>query len=255
MKKLLIAACTALLAAWLLVGGTVNGQTTATPTPTSTSSGPPPPPPPPGGATPTPTATVTPTPSPTPVPLTAVEKLAHSSVSPRSKQSVTVTTLANASVALAIKFPNGNVKRASGTAGANGQYKFTYVQPGSRITHSSRKTSVTATATMGTETASATKTYTIGFAPLDVSAEPRSVSRGKAVTIWVHTAANTRFAVVLRYSSAFASGGGIGRTGGNGWASERVSIPSNAPKGSVDVRGSARVNGRLAGGETSFRVK
>jgi len=188
------------------------------------------------------------------VPLTLRVKLAHASVKPRQKQVITVSAAAGTSIYVGVTFPNGDSKSVDTMVGASGHYRFSYTQPGSRITHASRSAVVQVYASLGVQFRESKKRYTIGFAALDVSALPRNVKRGRSISIWVHTAPLTRFGVTLRFARPFASGGGINTTGADGWHLIRTTIPKSAPPGRVDVRANARVGGRNIGGETSFRA-
>jgi hypothetical protein len=125
-----------------------RAPSTATPTSTST-------PQPTATRTPMPTATVTPaptsTPTSTPIPLFATVRLAHSSVGIGKKQTIAVTTIANADVAVVVTFPDGAKKRGSGTAGDNGRYSWSFKQPAGHTTASKRTASVVVIATHGSE--------------------------------------------------------------------------------------------------------
>lgn len=234
MRKLVSSLGVAVAVGLLTFGGegTVHGQNP-----------PPPPPPPPGGfATPTPTATS--------VPPTLAVQIAHGNVAPRAKQSLTISTAAGVSLSVVVVFPNGDKKTHTGTANATGRLTWSYVQPGSRITHTSRTARVTVTASNGPQSVSAVRSYTIGFADLDVSAEPRAVKRGGTVTIWAHTKPSTVVSITLAGLYTLRK-----TTGGNGWTATQLSLSTGAPSGRIAVKGRANVNGRAISGETSFRVR
>lgn len=217
-------------------------------------------PPPPFVATATPLPTIPPTvvlptvPPATPVPVTARVSVKSSSISPRKQQTVTVNTSANAIVSVTIKFPNGDTKVGGGTANGSGTFSFSYTQPGSRITRKSRRATVTATASNGASSAQATATYTIGYAALDVAAQPKSQKAGKKVGIYVHTFRGTAVTVHLREGGTALRTATV-KTAGNGWAYVAYTIPSGAKSGTVDVKGTARVKGKKVSGETSFTIK
>lgn len=234
---------------------------------------PPPPPPPPSYIPPTvgppppifsPTATPAPTLAPTtvlptvgpttPAPLTAAISLSSSSVKPKKKETVTVKTEPGANVTIKVRFPNGDTKGTNGTAGSAGTVTFSYVQPGSRITKSSRKATVTAVAATGSSSAQATATYTIGYAALDVSAQPRTRKPGKQEAIYVHTAKGTAVTVHLAGSGATLKTV-IVKTASSGWAYVAYNIPSRAKAGKVDVKATATVKRKKVSGETSFTIK
>ena len=216
-----------------------------------------PPPAPGSGATATPTATATATATATPVPLILRLRLAHRVVSPRSKQKIVVTTLPGTYVDLTVRFPNGGTKEHDGTAGEAGTLTWSYRQPGSRITRKSRTARVTVVAGEDDQTLSAEKRYTIGFAALDVSVQPRVQFRGRAITISVHTQPSSRVGVVLRFRNG-STAQLQGHDGGDGWWDQQYVVPNGASRGRVDVRGwgvSSTGSSRNVSGVTSFRVR
>lgn len=271
MKKFVLAVPTGLVLAWLVIAGTVSGQTTAAPTPTSAPNQAPPPPPPPGGgptvppitppcppsgcATSTPAATPTPTvtPTATPVPLRLSVTLAHGTVNPRQRQQVVVRTAPGATLYLEIGYPNGDVKQVDDTVNAAGRFTYSYVQPGSRITRTGRTATVTVDVSLGSSIKHSVKRYTIGFARLDVSVQPRRQSRGSAVNTWVHSYPRTRFTVRVQYPRSVVYVSPTQTTGSDGWAYLRLLIPRTITPGSADVK--ARAQNSSFGGETSFRVR
>lgn len=252
MRKIVVSILFGVVSSFLIIAGPVRGQIQPPPPPA------PPCPPKCPTATPSPTPTVTATPSPTPtatpVPLTLTVKLAHGTVNPRSKQKVTVTTLPSATVNLTVKFPNGNTKTHSGTANASGGLSWSYVQPGSRITHSSSTVRVSVQASNGTDTKSSTKRYTIGYARLDISVEPRTQTRGHVIGIWLHTPAATPVQIVLRFANG-QSQNLVANNRGAGWSYVGYTVPTTAPKGRVDVKGYNLARSYPGSAETSFRVK
>jgi hypothetical protein len=254
MRKLIVSALAGALLTLALMGQSVRSQTPPPPPPGGTppTIGPPPPPCPPGCPTDTPTAT--PAPTSTPIPLTVNLKLAHKSLSPRQKQTVSVTTMPGATVAIQLKYPNGDNRTHSTIAGTGGAVSWKYTQPGSRITHTSRTATVTVKATLGTQSQSSVKKYTIGFAKLDVSVQPRKVKRGHAIAIWVHTTSNTPIRTVLRYPKKYAVTL-TGETGTSGWLSQRYTVPTSVHTGHVAVQGYARLGNRMVSGITSFTAR
>jgi hypothetical protein len=132
---------------------TATSTSTSTPQPTATH-------------TPVPTATMTPaptsTPTSTPVPLFVTVHLAHASVGIGKKQTITVTTIAHAGVAVVVTFPDGAKKRGSGTAGGDGRYSWSFKQPAGHTTPSKRTAGVAVTATHGSDApVKARASYTI----------------------------------------------------------------------------------------------
>lgn len=244
-KKLVASIAAALLA--LLFVSSVSGQN------------PPPPPPPPGGPSlsppPAPGSAVTPTPTATAIPLTVTVKLAHGSLAPGKKQTVTATTLPAATVRITVRFPNGTSKTATGTAGASGVLAaWTFTQPPSVITRQSRTARVTASATSGTRVASATASYSIGFAPIDVSAQPRVQSRGRTMSIWVHSGARLHLVATIQLPNA--SGATVHFvTGSKGWKRIALSVRSSSHTGTGRVVVTGKVRGRAAQAATTFRIR
>jgi hypothetical protein len=180
-------------------------------------------------------------------------KLAHSAVNPGSQQTVSISTLRGAKVQTVVFFPNGDKKKHNVTAGSSGKINWSYKQPGSRITHSSRTAKVTVSSLTGSAAKYSTKTYTIGFARLDVSTQPRRLARGKVLSIWVHTRANDPIEVVLRFNGG-GSASLTGRTGNDGWAYLRYTVPRNARTGRVEADGYSLMHGYPGSGITSFQV-
>ena len=211
------------------------------------------PPPAPGGPTATATATLPPTSTATSIPLTLSVKLAHGTVAPRSQQTVSVTTLPGAGVTIVVHFPNGDTKRHAGVASDAGKLRWTYKQAGSRITHASRTAKVSVVASDESGSKSATKRYTIGFAQVDVSVQPRTQKTGRAVSIWVHSSAFTIVQVRLTFSNGSTARFRT-RTGSDGWAYRSYVVAARAPKGRVAVKAFAGPQANISG-ETSFRVK
>jgi hypothetical protein len=132
---------------------TPTAVSTSTPLPSATS-------------TPVPTATSTPaptsTPTSTPIPLFLTIHLAHASVGSGKKQTVSVTTVAQASVAVVVTFPDGTRKRGAGVARDDGSYAWTFKQPAGHTTTSKRTARVVVTANHGADTpVTARGSYTI----------------------------------------------------------------------------------------------
>lgn len=257
MRKLVLATLIGAVAALALVLGTVNGQQgpppgpTPLPTPVFQPPPPPLPPCPPTCPTVTPTATATAT----PVPLTLNLRLAHHTVNPQSKQKLTVTTLPNIPVTITVKFPDGDGKSHDGTTDTAGKLTWSYIQPGSRITHTSRTGRVSVRVSSGAQVKGSTKPYTIGFARLDISMQPRSVKRGHALTFWLHTSGKTSVELVLTYPHKVTQKLFIyNRNNANRWSSTRYVVPSKVAIGRVDVKGYNLARTYRGSAETSFRV-
>jgi hypothetical protein len=150
-----------------------------------------------------------------------------------------------------VSFPNGDKKRHTGAANASGTLSWTYTQPGSRISRSSRTARVQVTASEGTLIKSSTKRYTIAFAAVDVWVQPRTLKAGKALAIWVHSTAFAVILVRLQYSGGptvvFTA-----QAGADGWMYRSYTVPSASHKGRVTVK--AYRQSPRGFGETSFRV-
>lgn len=173
MKRIVLSVLMGGILAFFVVAHPASGQGGPPPPPPPGGGGPPggqiPPPCPPSGcptntptATPIPTATPTATPTNTPIPCFATLSLSKKTVKVGKKQKVTVSTVAGASVAVTVKYPNKSKKTKRGTADS-GAFTWSYKQPANKTTAKSRKVSVSATATCsGQPPVSAKKSYKIG---------------------------------------------------------------------------------------------
>lgn len=101
----------------------------------------------PSTSTPAPLPSATPTN--TPVPLFVTMHLAHKIVNSGKKQTVSVTTRANASVTVVVTFPDEKKVRGFGTASADGHYSWAFKQPTGHTTATKRIATVLVTATLG----------------------------------------------------------------------------------------------------------
>jgi hypothetical protein len=193
----------------------------------------PPPTPTPLPVTPSPTPSATPTPSPVPsatsTVVTAAPLFVHlkSAVKPGSRQVISIKSSPNLAVHIRVDFPNGNHQVGNKKAGPNGIARYGYIQRPSEIRHDSQIARVTITLP-DRSGVSATRSYRIGFGPIDVSAEPRIVHAGEAVDLWVHA---PRFAAV---SIQLWDGGKSladlhAHAGARGWAHRRYAIARNGP--------------------------
>jgi hypothetical protein len=101
----------------------------------------------------TPTATVIPPPSPTVtatmVPLFVTVRVRNHSVVAGSYQTISVTTLARATLTIVVTFPDGSTKRHHGAAGLLGNVVWSFRQPPGHSTTSSHKARVVVTARQG----------------------------------------------------------------------------------------------------------
>jgi hypothetical protein len=167
---------------------------TSTPLPTST-------------ATPRPTATFTAT----PVPL----GIAGLAATVKGGQTVNFDLHAapGGVAAVHVTYPDGEALDSTVPVGTDGLAHVSFHLPDSRITRESRRASVTIHE--GTQTTTAE--FTIGYGPLDLSVEPRVVSRGATTVIWVHAKRNrtVKLAVTPRLSKSDSR---VVKIGKSGWA-------------------------------------
>lgn len=169
-------------------GGRINAPT-PTPLPTT-----------PPTKVPAPTSQPTAAPSPTaPLPtVTSPSGIAplhingiRGTVAPGTQQEIQASTSSGTSLSFRVTFPNGDVMEAQRSADSTGVASFSFVQPASKITHLNRRAEVLVQTTASGTVESQTGAYTIGFGKIDVSAQPRRVSPGGRVSIWVHTRSRT----------------------------------------------------------------
>jgi outer membrane protein assembly factor BamB len=196
---------------------------TATPGPTNTPT-----------ATPLVTSTPTSTSTPTPTATLAVVPLSislKSSVKDGGHQTITVSSAPNTAVKLRIDYPNGDHQSHKVTTDGSGNATYDFVQGASKTTHSHFVATVTAKAGAGSAQNTVQKTYTIGFGKIDTSAEPRSLSAGQTVDIFVHAKQGTKVLVDLLFPNG-TSTEKSGKTGPKGFASIKFKIPKGATKGS-----------------------
>lgn len=178
-------------------------------------------------ATNTPTATATAT-TPPQVPLSI--SVSKGTVKDGQRQTVSITSAPNTVVHLRVNYPNGDHQSHSVTTDASGKATYSFKQGSSKMTHNKFTANVVAKAGSGASANSVTETYKLKFGAIDVSAEPRSLARGKTVDIFVHAASGSRIVVYL-----VPPGGKLvtrsGRTGPKGLASIKYRIPSNLVSG------------------------
>lgn len=160
MKRIVLSLIAVLAVTAAVAGGTVHGQTGPPPPPGGGPGGLTPPPPPGGNPTVTPTPTATP--SPTPIPLSLRVKVAHKTVKAGQKQSIKITSLADARVSLKITFPGGSwTYKKSATLGASGAKTYSFKQPGLKAHATNHTATVKVTASLNGEQKHSTKKYTV----------------------------------------------------------------------------------------------
>lgn len=184
----------------------------ASPTPTVTSSPVP-------TLIPTVTSTLVPTHPPVPSLATLIGL-----VKPGARQHVSVQNLVPATeVQLRVAYPNGDIMQIQTQADSTGAARFSYAQPSSKLTRTSRTALVAITSTTTSGTATNTLKYTIGYGKIDLVANPRIVRSGGHGAIFVHTKAGQ--SVTVRFKPA---GGKArtkqGNTGVHGWLKVRYSL-------------------------------
>lgn len=240
-----------LLAGGLMFFAAAHGAGAQTSNPGLT---PPPPPPPVGGTVvPPPAPGATATPLPTVVPLTLSVRLSRGTVGPGQKQTVNVLTTPGARIQVIVRFPNGYEKKHGATAGLAGKMTWTYVQPGSRVTHASRVAKVFTRVTKGTALTKDTRHYTVAFGVIDISINPHAQKPGRSVTIWVHTYPNASVRVVFARGSHAVKTLPL-RTGSAGWLQLRYVVPTHFSPGKLDVAASVSHGKRGTTARASFTI-
>lgn len=225
-------------------GPTSTPGPTNTPGPTSTPTKTP---------TPGPTSTATATATPAPPAVTIVSLKA--TVKPGQKQVVSLSAAPNTEVRIRVTYPNGDHQSGKVTTSAQGTATYSYKQAASKIKHNDRTATVTATVGTGATAVKVSKTYTIAFGKIDVSAEPRTVKVGQTVDIFVHAKAGSRVAVIM-VSPSGASVSRTGRTGPKGFASIKYKIPRGFASSGQKVKVTARLaQNQHVSTSTTFTVK
>ena len=88
--------------------------------------------------------------------------LGHKSVASGKKQTVSATTLANATVTVVVTFPDGAKIHRTGAADAAGLYAWSFKQPAGHTRAAKRTVGVLVTATHGSDVSvKASASYTI----------------------------------------------------------------------------------------------
>jgi hypothetical protein len=172
-------------------------------------------------------------------------------VSPGSRQVVRVAAAPHLPVTLSVLFPNGSGLTAQGSTDMSGGLVWSFVQPRNAITHGSRTAAITVTAGPG----SATVSYAIDFAPIDLVVPGTEVRENSRVDLWVHTAPHSPVRLQLLEDRA-AVAPLDGRTGPRGW----LKVPFTAPTPignpmTVSVLARATARGRVVHTRASFQVQ
>jgi hypothetical protein len=176
-------------------------------------------------ATLAPTATATATPTLTPVAAPHIEVSLKHRVPAGSRQIISISSQPGVTAHIDVSFPRGRRITATATTHRDGTATYSYVQPASTITPTSRKAAVMVVASHGGRATVVKRSYTVGFAAADVAVEPVQARLGGTVKIWVH--ASARSGVVVSIS---ANGIQQRRTTvwpAGAWTSMRYRIPAS----------------------------
>jgi outer membrane protein assembly factor BamB len=178
--------------------------------------------------TPTPTSTPTATATPSVVPLSISLK---GTVKDGQHQTINITSAPNTLIRLRVDYPNGDHQSHKVTTNASGTATYDFVQGPSKTTHSHFTATVTAKAGTGSAQNTVTKTYTISFGSIDVSAEPRKLAVGKTIDIFVHAKKGTKVFVDFLFPNG-KSKELSGKTGPKGLASIKYKVVKGLTSGS-----------------------
>lgn len=166
--------------------------------------------------------------------------LAHQVVEPGQMQVVAVQSTPGAALALAVSFPDGRTVGGSLHLGASGRGQWTFKQPRSTITHTSRVAVVTARYSDGSpEHASAL--YTVGYGPLDV-AVGLAIDTSARIDVWAHAAGGASISPASSPDCGLASGPPVADR--SGWVEYSCTISLPPPSNTYRITVSARVAGR-----------
>lgn len=215
--------------------GTIAPPGTLPPVPSTNTPGPSPTPT--NTATPGVTATASATATPTPGTLSLSAKAV---VSPGQAQKVDIKGTAGAVVKIRVTYPNGDRQNATKTIGANGTFTYNFHQKASKITHTRSMATVTGQIGSGTTVVKASTRYKIGYGPIDISVEPRSVKAGSTANIYIHQKPAVRVLASIQFPNGRVDQK-TGRPGPKGWAH----IKYRVPKGVVRAGTTVKVVGRL----------
>jgi phospholipase C len=108
--------------------------------------------------------------------------ISHPSVSPGSRQTVTITTSPGDKLNVTVKYPNGSSRRASLTADRTGHASYRFTVPAGVDTARSQTAMVTVKSKLGT----AITTFTVLRGPIEVYAVHATVKRGKREEVVVY---------------------------------------------------------------------
>ena len=239
--------------------GSITLSSAATPAPTST--------PVPAKSTPTHTpvparATSTPTQAATatatPIPPLPLSVQLEPRVEPGSRQVILMRSMPDTILHIRVLFPDGEGRSATTATDGSGNARFVYLQHPDRITYNQLFATVTVQAVKGAATAAQTLHYRIGWAPIDVSVQPRVQAVSHLVRVWVHTqSSRTTVVIALQFPKKGQVKKFQTRTGARGWASVAYRIGHYLKSGAnhtVVVRARARVGGTVRHAETTFAI-
>jgi len=175
--------------------------------------------------------TLMPAPSPTPIVPASASASLVTLVKPGGDQSIVVNgAKPGREIHLQVTFPNGDKLQQAAAADGIGNANFSFLQRPSMITRRNRQARVTLTGVGAGGPFSMVKTYTIGYAPVDVSVQPRTARPGKQVSIWIH--GHKRAGIVLTLTLAGNHHRYItSRTGSHGWTRIGYTVPRRLHSG------------------------
>lgn len=202
-----------------------------------------------------PTATLTASPSPTATQIPVKVSLKQRSVTPGQRQIINITSSAELAITTEVTFPNGDQLSREGVTNQEGALRFSYMQRGSKIRHGDSSATVSVKAGDGAALSVSTKTYHIGFGPIDASVVPRTQTAGKPVTIWIHSKPFSDISLKLAQARNTLDEM-TGRTGPHGWLHRRYLARRRGPQGEqLVLRAVATAGSHQFRTSTSFTVK
>jgi hypothetical protein len=162
-------------------------------------------------------------------------------VVPGKRQLVTVQSAPHAALKVGFVMPNHVPFSSSVTADTTGVATVSFRQPASMILRNNR------TATVSVQLASepsheVTRSYTIGYGPIDIAVSASERHTVSLASVWVHTHARTRVALALRLLKKVTL---HGTTGGGGWVHFTYRLPRGVHAGdTLRLTATARYGGK-----------
>jgi len=181
----------------------------------------------------------------------SVSVTAKGTVKPGDLQVVKAHATPGATVNFTVLYPNGDRQSHSSKAGPKGIATYKYRQAGSKVLHNRHVATITATVAVGGATGA--RTYKIKFGKLDISVEPRTVTVGQTVNIYVHASRGKRVSAQVIFpkgkSKTFK-----GKAGKNGFGHWRLKATAAMRKTGKKVKVIGRIQGTSAHTQTTFTV-